>query len=222
MLYAARSLGLRQVAMMRDLRANDKVLQAFALNPVASQHGTFDYGGTWRELSLLFRTVGRHGRHQFICARDRMKHMARFQTARQDFEAHGRCARMRNRSVNGIRSTWICIALLTLSSCAEAADRGQLGPTSPELKAWANSLDNTLGEACCATADGWKPEEVEYDMKDNNYRVKIEGEWHVVPPYAVIKRPNKFGFPVVWYYKTWLNGIKPSILIRCFIPGAGG
>ena len=57
MLYAARSLGLRQVAMMRDLRANDKVLQAFALNPVASQHGTFDYGGTWRELYLLFRTI---------------------------------------------------------------------------------------------------------------------------------------------------------------------
>ena len=59
MLYAARSLGLRQVAMMRDLRANDKVLQAFALNPVASQHGTFDYGGTRRrrELYLLFRTV---------------------------------------------------------------------------------------------------------------------------------------------------------------------
>ena len=112
--------------------------------------------------------------------------------------------------------------LLTLSCFAQAADHGQLGPTSPEIKAWANSLDNTLGEVCCSTADGWKPEEVEYEMKDNKYRVKIDGEWYDVPPYAVIKKPNMFGFPVVWYYKTWLNGIRPSILIRCFIPGAGG
>jgi len=116
----------------------------------------------------------------------------------------------------------VFIVLLTLSCFAQAADHGQLGPTSPEIKAWANSLDNTLGEVCCSTADGWKPEEVEYEMKDNKYRVKIDGEWYDVPPYAVIKRPNKFGFPVVWYYKTWLNGIRPSILIRCFIPGAGG
>ena len=157
-----------------------------------------------------------------MCGRDRMKRMARFQSTLHGFEPHCCCARVKNPSVDGIRSTCICIVLLTLSCFAKAADHGQLGPTSPEVKAWANSLDNTLGEVCCSTADGWKPEEVEYDIKDNNYRVKIDGEWYDVPPYAVIKRPNKFGFPVVWYYKTWLNGIRPSILIRCFIPGAGG
>jgi hypothetical protein len=35
-LYAAGSLGLRRIAMVGDLLANGKVLQAFALNPVAS------------------------------------------------------------------------------------------------------------------------------------------------------------------------------------------
>jgi hypothetical protein len=121
-----------------------------------------------------------------------------------------------------MRLVSISVLLLAFSDLAEAADHGQFGPTSPDMKAWANSLENKLKEGCCSTADGWKPEEVEYDMKDNKYRVKIEGEWYDVPPAAVIAVPNRFGFPVVWYYKTWDNGITPSISIRCFIPGAGG
>ena len=118
----------------------------------------------------------------------------------------------------------VCIAVSLLASChlAQAADHGQFGPTSPETRAWANSLQNKLSEGCCSTADGWKPEAVEYDMKGNKYRVKIEGQWYDVPASAMIELPNKFGFPVVWYYKTWDNGIRPSISIRCFIPGAGG
>ena len=153
-----------------------------------------------------------------------MKRIACFRTAGRGplLKPHDFYALVKYRSVSGIRSTCFFILLVTLSCFAQAADHGQLGPTSPEIKAWANSLENPLGEVCCSTADGWKPEEVEYEMKDNKYRVKIDGEWYDVPPYAVIKRPNMFGFPVVWYYKTWLNGIRPSILIRCFIPGAGG
>jgi hypothetical protein len=121
-----------------------------------------------------------------------------------------------------IRLVSIAVSLLASSYVAQAADRGQFGPTSPEMRAWANSLQNKLSEGCCSTADGWKPEAVEYDMKGNKYRVKIEGQWYDVPPSAMIDLPNKFGFPVVWYYKTWDNGIRPSISIRCFIPGAGG
>jgi hypothetical protein len=109
-----------------------------------------------------------------------------------------------------------------LSPPAGAADHGQLGPTSPEVKAWAATLENKLREGCCSTADGWKPQEVEYDMKGNKYRVKIDGEWYEVPSEAVVNVPNKFGFAVVWYYRSWLNGIKPTLSIRCFIPGAGG
>jgi hypothetical protein len=114
--------------------------------------------------------------------------------------------------------------VLSFALChpARAADHGQLGPTSPDVKAWASTLENKLKEGCCSTADGWKPEEVEYDMKGNKYRVKIDGEWYEVPPEAVVDVPNRFGFAVVWYYRSWLNGMKPSVSIRCFIPGAGG
>lgn len=115
-----------------------------------------------------------------------------------------------------------CVLLVALSHAAHAADHGQLGPTSPEVKAWAGTLENKLRESCCSTADGWKPEEVEYDMRGNKYRVKIDGEWYDVPSEAVLDAPNKFGFAVVWYYRSWLNGTKPSVSIRCFIPGAGG
>jgi hypothetical protein len=121
-----------------------------------------------------------------------------------------------------IRLVCISVLFLTVADLARAADHGQFGPISPEVKAWANSLENKLKEGCCSTADGWRPQEVEYDMKGNKYRVKIEGDWYDVPAAAVIDVPNRFGFPVVWYYKTWDNGIRPSISIRCFIPGAGG
>ncbi len=116
----------------------------------------------------------------------------------------------------------VLIGVAGLPRAARAEDHGQLGPTSPEIKAWARSLENKLSEGCCATADGWKPEEVEYDIKENRYRVKIEGSWYEVPPDAVLDVPNRFGFPVVWYYRTWLNGTTPSIRIRCFLRGAGG
>lgn len=131
-------------------------------------------------------------------------------------------ARVTNILADVMRLIAIAVLFLAPSHPAGAADHGQFGPTSPEMKAWANSLQNKLREGCCSTADGWKPEEVEYDMKENKYRVKIEGQWYDVPPNAMIDLPNKFGFPVVWYYKTWDNGIRPSISIRCFIPGAGG
>jgi len=121
-----------------------------------------------------------------------------------------------------MRLVAIAVAFSAPAHLAAAADHGQFGPTPPEIKAWANSLENKLKESCCSTADGWKPEAVEYDMKGNKYRVKVEGQWYDVPPDAVISLPNKFGFPVVWYYKTWDNGIRPSISIRCFIAGAGG
>jgi hypothetical protein len=154
----------------------------------------------------------------------RTKPIMRSRTAQPDalLKHSNRHVRMINMLANVIRLVSIAVALSAPSHLAKAADHGQLGPTSPETKAWVNSLENKLREGCCSTADGWKAEEVEYDMRDDKYRVRIEGKWYDVPANAVIDRPNKLGFPVVWYYKTWDNGITPSISIRCFIPGAGG
>ncbi len=137
-------------------------------------------------------------------------------------ERSGHHIRVTNMLGDVIRLVSIAVLFLAPSHPAAATDHGQLGPTSSEMRAWANSLQNKLSEGCCSTADGWKPEAVEYDMRGNKYRVKIEGQWYDVPPNAMIDLPNKFGFPVVRYYKTWDNGIRPSISIRCFIPGAGG
>jgi hypothetical protein len=114
------------------------------------------------------------------------------------------------------------LSQLVLFHPANAEDRGQLGPVAPEVKAWASTLVNKLRQDCCSSADGWKPEEIEYDIAGSKYRVRIEGEWYEVPDDAVIEVPNRFGFPVVWYYRTWDNGIRASVKIRCFIPGAGG
>jgi hypothetical protein len=121
----------------------------------------------------------------------------------------------------GFRALSLLILLL-LGDAVKAEDHGQLGPMSPEVKAWAGTLENKLNQECCASADGWKPEEIEYDIAGGRYRVRIDGEWYDVPREAVLEVPNKFGFPVVWYYRTWDNGVSASVQIRCFIPGAGG
>jgi hypothetical protein len=56
----------------------------------------------------------------------------------------------------------------------------------------------------------------------DHYRVRINGEWYDVPADAVRGRPNTFGLAVVWYYRTYLNGEKSLISIRCVLPRAGG
>jgi hypothetical protein len=172
------------------------------------------------QLPLSSRNLG-HRRHSCM---GRTKPIVRSRMVQPDAlpERSSRHVRMTNRLADVMRLVSIAVSFLAPSHLAEAADHGQFGPMSREMKALVNSLENKLREGCCSTADGWKPEEVEYDMKGNKYRVKIEGQWYDVPPNAMIDLPNKFGFPVVWYYKTWDNGIRPSISIRCFIPGAGG
>ena len=45
------------------------------------------------------------------------------------------------------------------------------GPLEP----WFQSLQSNLGRNCCAEADGHPLNEGEWDIKDNKYRVFIEG-----------------------------------------------
>jgi len=67
------------------------------------------------------------------------------------------------------------------------------------------ALHNGPGVACCATADGWKPQLVEWDTTKKGYRVMIEGHWIDVPDETVIHGPNKLGHAEVWYYHV--NGL---------------
>src|SRR5215468_1093464 len=66
------------------------------------------------------------------------------------------------------------------------------------LRPWFEALKNKDGLYCCAEADGHPLDESEWDIKDNTYRVFVQGEWIVVPDDALILGPNKFGKAIVW------------------------
>ena len=91
------------------------------------------------------------------------------------------------------------------------------------LQPWFQSLQNNLGRNCCAEADGHPLDEGEWDIKDNSYRVLLQGKWTIVPGDTVISGPNKLGKALVWLQHpgelAWGGDIRTPIL--CFIPGSG-
>jgi len=95
-----------------------------------------------------------------------------------------------------------------------ARDDGRFA-NSP-LKEWFDSLASRNG-LCCAFADGVSVQDVDWDTQKGHYRVRIYGEWLVVPDDAVVTEPNRFGPAVVWPYNDRYGNTR----IRCFIPGAG-
>ena len=84
------------------------------------------------------------------------------------------------------------------------------------LKEWFDRLASKNG-LCCAFVDGVSVQDVDWDTQDGHYRVRIQGEWIVVPDAAVVTEPNRFGPAIVWPY----NDRYGNTQIRCFIPGAG-
>jgi hypothetical protein len=102
------------------------------------------------------------------------------------------------------------------ATTSHARDNGQFGEVSADVKKWVEGLTDDRGRGCCATADGFRPDEVEWDMADNSYRVMISGAWVKVPDGAVIKEANKIGHAMVWYFV--FDGV---VTIRCFLPGSG-
>src|SRR5262245_30011896 len=112
--------------------------------------------------------------------------------------------------------TLVVITLVLASVATQARANGRYSQVSPEIKGWVESLTDDKGRGCCATADGFRPEEVEWDMAESAYRVRINGEWFKVPDGAVIKEANRIGYAIVWYFVD--NG---ALTIRCFLPGTG-
>jgi len=112
--------------------------------------------------------------------------------------------------------TLVVITLVLASFGTQARDNGQYTQVSPDIKRRVEGLTDDKGRRCCATADGFRPDEVEWDMSENAYRVMISGQWFTVPDGAVIKQANRIGYALVWYYFD--NG---ALTIRCFLPGSG-
>lgn len=115
-----------------------------------------------------------------------------------------------------MKSLAFSVLLLLLPCCLAARDRGQIEDVSPEVKAWVENLRDRNGVSCCATADGFKPQEVEWDIAERSYWVKIEGRWFNVPDEAVIHGQNRLGYAVVWY----IHDEEYGFVIRCFLPGS--
>jgi hypothetical protein len=104
--------------------------------------------------------------------------------------------------------------LLLLSQVVTARDNGQYAATSPELKAWFDSLRSGKGP-CCSVSDGTAVSDVDWESNNGHYRVRLEGQWIDVPDEAVITQPNRVGRTMVWPMPG-----HPVVSVRCFMPGS--
>jgi len=102
-----------------------------------------------------------------------------------------------------------------------ARDYGQYRNVDSAVRQWIEGLKDKSGQGCCETADG-HPAEYEWDIAGNRYKVRIEGQWYVVPVEAVIEGPNMLGYATVWYWSSWELDGQQIHHIRCFLPGPGG
>ena len=121
---------------------------------------------------------------------------------------------MHRLTVPALAAVALCINAFVPSQLF-ARDNGQFA-NSP-LKAWFDQLASGKG-LCCSFADGVSVQDVDWDTtQDGRYRVRLNGQWVIVPDAAVVTEPNRFGPAVVWPYQD-MNG---ATQIRCFLPGAG-
>jgi len=109
--------------------------------------------------------------------------------------------------------TALCVTVV-VPHHSYARDDGRFA-NSP-LKPWFDLLASEKG-LCCSFADGVSVQDVDWETQDGHYRVRIYGQWLVVPDDAVVTEPNRFGPAVVWPYQD-RDG---TTQIRCFMPGAG-
>ena len=106
----------------------------------------------------------------------------------------------------------LSLGLMVLATPALGRDDGRYAG-SP-LKAWFESLQSEFGQ-CCADIDGYVVSDPDWESDRGYYRVRIDGEWVIVPDGAVVRQPNRAGRTMVWKY--YIDG-HPRI--RCFMPGS--
>jgi hypothetical protein len=122
--------------------------------------------------------------------------------------------KFRRAEVKPIVTIAVVAAIVLMARGAFAHDDGRFA-NSP-LKPWFDQLKSGNG-LCCSFADGVTVEDVDWDVRDGHYRVRLYGAWVPVPDDAVVTEPNRYGRAVVWPYQD-AGGVKR---IRCFMPGAG-
>lgn len=95
-----------------------------------------------------------------------------------------------------------------------ARDVGQFAASTPEMKAWFDSLRSGKGP-CCSDTDGSAVSDVDWESYGGHYRVRLDQTWFDVPDEAVITGPNRVGRTMVWPLR-----LESGMLIRCFMPGS--
>ena len=110
------------------------------------------------------------------------------------------------------RTAVAMLSLAVLATPVLAHDDGRFAD-SP-LKPWFESLQSEVGQ-CCTNADGYIVFDADWESDHGHFRVRLEGEWLVVPDGAVLKQPNRAGPTMIWKY--YIDG-HPRV--RCFLPGS--
>ena len=87
------------------------------------------------------------------------------------------------------------------------------GRTPTVIFPWFNKLRSHSGAVCCSGSDGEVITDADWESYQGRYRVRIDGRWIVVEPWAVVDTPHIDGRTVVWPYRK--DGI---VIIRCFMP----
>jgi hypothetical protein len=115
----------------------------------------------------------------------------------------------------------VCILVAFAVTSDGLAGDGRYANVLKGINGWIESLTDTNGIGCCATADGLRPQTIDWDMTANHYRVKVDGRWVEVPESAVVKGPNHLGYAVAWLEYDWdIDTGEMSMRVRCFLPGA--
>ncbi len=108
----------------------------------------------------------------------------------------------------------VAVLALVVGTPVLAHESGQFSNVPDTVRAWFKNVKSQRGIPCCDIADGHR---TDYDMRDNQYWVPVNGKWLPVPPEAVIRDSgNPTGDAVVWY-----SAYGEYVMIRCFVPGGG-
>ncbi|SRR5579883_1864147 len=115
----------------------------------------------------------------------------------------------------------VVLVALAMVLVAVLASRAAGNYPDSALHRWFDRLASHKG-LCCSFADGESVADVDWDTRDGKYRVRLNGQWIVVPDDAVVTDPNRFGPAVVWpVFSDDGAGHRTLDFIRCFMPGAG-
>ncbi len=112
-----------------------------------------------------------------------------------------------------MKSALLWLALVGVLLLALVARGHAHDPKRPELNQWFQGLHSGGGQLCCDGSDAKVVDD--WETADGHYKIRIQGQWVVVPDYAVINSPNRDGRALVWW---GTNGF--IIIVRCFIPAA--